>query len=553
MNNNEKKISAYIDKLNAEQKPFEHGNPSVSQEFKRLSDTVRQVRMIKEPVLPDAGYPKQLAGYVIRRISKKPSACKTKRVWFTGAAIASILVLAIALSFIAPLIGTTNVVYAMEKAYENVKAYHGIMEIVLKNEKGEEFTQARREVWADNDGRYFINELDGYNRGFITVNNGEKKWQIRPDEEKVYLFQAFPDPYRFTLDIGNEVRNVKTSARVTITGEEIIAGRMATILEVLPQGGQIYKIWIDKETRLPLQKQSAMQNALQYKVTYTEIELITTIADDVMEYRIPQGYTEEQSNPEQMVNTVEEAEMLAGFIPIIPEILPEGYKFDGISISTEKMVTKTHYTSIENQKKVIILQGKVKDELKPAVSAILGKIGENPAEILSPVSEAYGVLSVGLYSGITDIKSIRWQDTEFEYAVVGDTSLDELLSFTEKITGRSVQIPEENAENEFKPLIEVPVNIEVEQNEQKSVDGGHAPWRLDPAFVAQVFVSLEMSPGGIEGDYPVSYEHLTVIYNDGVKAIVEVKGETPVRKVYLKRLVRQDSTGIWTVVGYDPN
>jgi len=36
-----------------------------------------------------------------------------------------------------------------------------------------------------------------------------------------------------------------------------------------------------------------MQNALQYKITYTEIEFITAIADDVMEYRIPQGYTED--------------------------------------------------------------------------------------------------------------------------------------------------------------------------------------------------------------------------------------------------------------------
>jgi hypothetical protein len=37
------------------------------------------------------------------------------------------------------------------------------------------------------------------------------------------------------------------------------------------------------------------------------------------------------------------------------------------------------------------------------------------------------------------------------------------------------------------------------------------------------------------------------------EAVIEVAGnKTPIRKVYLERLVRQDSTGIWTVVGYDP-
>jgi hypothetical protein len=46
---------------------------------------------------------------------------------------------------------------------------------------------------------------------------------------------------------------------------------------------------------------------------------------------------------------------------------------------------------------------------------------------------------------------------------------------------------------------------------------------------------------------------MTVVQNTGSEAVVEVKGdETPIRRVYLKRLVRQDATGVWTVVGYDP-
>jgi hypothetical protein len=62
-----------------------------------------------------------------------------------------------------------------------------------------------------------------------------------------------------------------------------------------------------------------------------------------------------------------------------------------------------------------------------------------------------------------------------------------------------------------------------------------------------------VSPGGIQGEPPVKYENLKVIQNTGVEAIIEVVNQkTPVSKVYLKRLVRQDSTGIWSVVGYDP-
>jgi hypothetical protein len=103
-----------------------------------------------------------------------------------------------------------------------------------------------------------------------------------------------------------------------------------------------------------------------------------------------------------------------------------------------------------------------------------------------------------------------------------------------------------------KPQVEVPVDLEAEKNEQKSVDAGHSPWKLDPAFVSQVFVSLKISPEGIVGDYPISYEQFKVTQNDCRSAVVEVNSDkTDISKVYLKRLVRQDPTGIWTVVGYD--
>jgi len=100
--------------------------------------------------------------------------------------------------------------------------------------------------------------------------------------------------------------------------------------------------------------------------------------------------------------------------------------------------------------------------------------------------------------------------------------------------------------------VEVPVNMVVEENAQKSVDEGHSPWKLDPAFVTQVFVSLLILPEGIQGDYPIPYENIKIIRKTGASAIAEISSDkTTINRVYLKRLIRQDSTGIWSVVGYD--
>jgi len=104
-----------------------------------------------------------------------------------------------------------------------------------------------------------------------------------------------------------------------------------------------------------------------------------------------------------------------------------------------------------------------------------------------------------------------------------------------------------------KPQVEVPVDMKVEESEQKSVDQGHSPWKLDPVYVAQVFISLKISPEGIKGDYPIKYEDLKITDSTGNSVIVTTSdAKSPVKAVYLKRLVKQDETGIWTVVGYDP-
>lgn len=100
--------------------------------------------------------------------------------------------------------------------------------------------------------------------------------------------------------------------------------------------------------------------------------------------------------------------------------------------------------------------------------------------------------------------------------------------------------------------IAVPFNIYEEVKAQRQVDAGHSPWRLDATFVAQVFASLLISPEGIVGEYPIAYEDIKITENNGVTAVANIYNKASIaKKVYLKRLVRPDESGIWTVIGYD--
>lgn len=108
-------------------------------------------------------------------------------------------------------------------------------------------------------------------------------------------------------------------------------------------------------------------------------------------------------------------------------------------------------------------------------------------------------------------------------------------------------------EANFTPKIQVVTDIEEARNAQKSADEGHLPWLLDPVYVSQVFASSLGELGGIEGEYPIPYDTIKIVAGNDSKTITEVYVDnTTLKRVYLQRLVREDSTGIWTVVGYDP-
>lgn len=554
MRNQEKKISSYIDRLNNERKPGEHNSYELDSEYEELMETVRLVKNLKEPEFPKEEFQEKLAASLVNQgKGKRISLKREKNIWFpAGVVLAAVLAVVLLINFVLPQLNT-DIVYSMELAYQDVKAYHGILEVTQSNARGEVTTQSVREVWSDRNGNYYVKELEGSSKGIITVNNGTEKWQVRPDLKEVNVFAAFPDSYRFTFELGSEIEGIKTALEVRTVGEEEIAGRKAEVLSVTPKGGDTYRLWVDQETDLPLQKETALQNAIKYKVTYKSITFREAIPEELMAYSLPKDYEAIRTDSEQFVDNMEEAVRLAGFIPKEMKAVPAGFAPAGISVDPEKKSINRYYRKEDGNKKVVIAERAAEGELSPDSAAILGSVNNQKAEILTDMEVNSGYAGYGAYAELTGLSSIRWQQEGMEYAVYGELELEELSVFAQSLSSGNVVIPEKEEDFTDKPRIEVPVDLESETNEQKSVDAGHSPWKLDPAFVAQVFASLLISPEGIVGDYPIAYQDVKIVQNNGKTAIAEMNGEkTTVSRVYLKRLVRQDETGIWTVVGYDP-
>lgn len=542
MTSNEIKLSDFIDRLNAERKPDEDEHTTDSPELKELYRTVKRVRTLREPALPESDFSQRL----VQRLKAAEQHTRRQKVWPWLAGLAGV---AMVFLFIGNLFFSNhrNMVYAMEQAFQEVQAYHGVMEVVETNAAGESLSQAKVEVWAAQDGSYYTKGLEGAGAGVVTVNNGEQKWQVLPDVKEVHTYPEFPDSYRFAFELGQEIDEAKKALSVEEVGEEPVAGREAVVLKIVPDGGEAYHLWVDKETKLPLQKESALQKGLQYRITYTSMEFDEAIPAELVAFRVPEGYMEVSESPEQTIRHWHEAEHLLGFAPAGFETAPAGYSLDRIAVVTDEGLVKVYYSNKEER--FVFTQGKAKDAFTPAPTAILGKLDGHTAAIQAPMGETVGILSGGTPYGGAGFHSLVWQEDGFAYAVQGGKSQESLIAFTEQLTDGTFEVMDSGG---WAPEVEVPVDWEKEKNDQKSVDSGSSPWRLDPAFVAQVFASLKLSPEGISGEYPIKEDELKVVQNDGVAAVVEITNEeSPVERVYLQKLVRQDETGIWTVVGYD--
>ncbi len=116
------------------------------------------------------------------------------------------------------------------------------------------------------------------------------------------------------------------------------------------------------------------------------------------------------------------------------------------------------------------------------------------------------------------------------------------------VQGKEVDLlPSSDPEFLTKPQEEIPVDLETERYEQNQVDEGDKQWKLDPVQVTQDYIYNQVSE---EDRKTIRFE---VVQKTEKVAIIGVIGENSlIKSVYLKRIIKQDDTGIWSIVGFDP-
>lgn len=426
----------------------------------------------------------------------------------TRIALAAVMVLAIAVAAVA--IFGRDVVHAMGRAVAGVESFHGVIEVRSQCATGESWLVRRVEVWSAGQ-RYATSQQDGT----VTVNDGKRKWQVSHDRREVILLPAAPDPARRGLDLREEAARAAGYPH-RVVGKELVAGRQASKVEVTPPGGLPYYLWIDSRTHLPVKLRTAMYDGMCTEYEFVSFTPNAAVDPAAFAYLPPSSYAVISENPQQLVASVEEAREVSGVNPLLPAEPPAKILAAAGSIALD-------YGDI------VVVQTDVGagGGFRPAPGAGLGQAAGGPLEVL--------------------VDRLRWRQGALEVLVEGPRQSAVALA---RELAPDLTLPQDRRDPAATANVLVDVDLDEARRSQQQVDGGHSPWQLDPVYVAMVFVNMQVSPDGIQGEPVIPQTEFRLTDSDGVAAVVAV-ADGPISRVYLKRLVRQDDTGIWSVVGYD--
>jgi negative regulator of sigma E activity len=167
--------------------------------------------------------------------------------------------------------------------------------------------------------------------GDYVITRGVSTYQFDTKHSRVTVNRnpTLDDPNAASGDLGRIMRNY----RPDVDGTETIAGRPAVSLWLINRytGERALRLWIDRKTHLVLKREAFHGNgSVAAQTRFEEVRYTGAIPADIFRTEPPSGYQEvagrDVAAPSSNVDRVIRG---AGFTPITPKNLPQGFELTG--------------------------------------------------------------------------------------------------------------------------------------------------------------------------------------------------------------------------------
>jgi outer membrane lipoprotein-sorting protein len=292
-------------------------------------------------------------------------------------------------------------------------SYVGQLETLRFSTSGAEATIVRVEHLApDSTRKWYMAPQSLY--GDYTITHGIMTYEFDTKHSRVVSSR--------NPSLENQVAAIDSLGLIThnyraVTGStETVAGRKTVSVSMINKytGERTMRVWIDSATNLVLKKEQYSANgSVAAETRFEELRYTSSIPTDVFSTAVPAGYTHvtgrDYAAPTSDVGRVEKA---AGFKPVIPKYLPEGFALVSADSATVSGVKTLHFLYSDGLRSLSLFE----DALGAA--ADFGKL--KPQTVRFEGHDAQYV-----EDGPTTL--VSWEEHQLHFALVSDLTLHDLV------------------------------------------------------------------------------------------------------------------------------
>lgn len=250
--------------------------------------------------------------------------------------------------------------------------------------------------------------------GQYVISRGADSWDVDESRKRVVVTEnkAAVDP----VEVVDDIALVDTNYRALRTASDNVADRRTDVVDLVNKytGERAMRLWIDSETHIVLAKEAYHSDgSLAWRTRYDAIRYTDAIPAELFAQSVPADFARVRGRSYGQPTDFAQAAAAAGFKPITPKYLPEGFALFGADVSTVRGVRSLHLI--------------YSDGIRPV------SLFENPTDraidfgtMKTHTTSFDGHQASYVHDGPTML--LAWREHGLAFALVGDLELHDMVS-----------------------------------------------------------------------------------------------------------------------------
>ena len=269
----------------------------------------------------------------------------------------------------------------------------------------------------DETRRTYLTPRDLY--GQSVISRGAMSWNIDPVRKRVVVSenQAAVDP----VAVVDDIAMVDGNYRAVRTASEVVADRKVDVVDLVSRytGERAMRLWIDTQTYIVLGKEAYHSDgSLAWRMRYDDIRYTDVIPAAIFTATAPAGYATVKGRSYNRPRMLPGAVPDAGFKPITPRYLPDGFALISADVSQVKTVRNLHLIYSDGIRTLSLFEN--------ATDRAIDFAGMKAQPTHFEDHDAWYV-----HDGPTTL--LAWREHGLAFALVGDLELKELAQIATSV------------------------------------------------------------------------------------------------------------------------